>query len=142
MHGLIPTIRGLVFICSSHGHVSTVGRLRNAALPVHCVVGHRYRHPVVVPSSRVHDFVTVSKGRSRTLLCLSPSRPTLHGKAHMHVVNNIFTNIRNRFIHIEGSHHIIMSVSKIVTITAAFVRPSLIRPVVRGWSLVCRFVEV
>lgn len=143
MHGLIPIIRGLVFIHSSLRYVRHVHRSVTLSLTIHCVFGRRLHHPVAVPSSRVHDFVTISNGCRRRVICLSPVTATLRGNSHIHIANNVFRNIRKIVVHIGKSHHISIYVRKIVTMTATCVRPSLVRHVPSSslWLIMGRLVS-
>lgn len=125
------TIRGCVFVHSAHKIVSRLGA---CGLPVlHCIVrprGNRGR-VVIIPRRRVQGFVTITNGRSRRILFVSPRRITLSGKSGIQVANNMFRKIRNRLVQIGGSHkgQIIIGVSNVATITATSVPSTLIRGV-------------
>lgn len=130
IHILIPIVCGLVFIRT---YPSRIGHIGSVITCLRCVASAQDNRGVVVPSRRVRHFVTITNACRRRLLCFHPSRLGLSGNAGIHIANNSFRNRRNVFLGIGNthSHHLIVGVRNIVTITVTSVRPSLVRMV--GW---------
>lgn len=134
-HRLIPIVDSLVFIRSIRSRLRGIG----FGLPCfRCVVSVHGKRGVVIPSSRVERFVTITKACSRRLVFFDPSRIGLQHNAGIHVANNSFRNCRKMFMGMGNteSHHIIVDLRKIVTVTVTALSPSLVRIVRRpggGW---------
>lgn len=128
IHTLIPIIRGLLFIRT---HPSSIRHIGSRIACLRCVASAHDKRGVVIPSDRVRHFVTMSNACSSRLLCFRPSRLGLSGNAGIQVANNRFRKRRKVFLGIGNthSHHIIVRVRNIVTITVTAVRPSLVRMV-------------
>lgn len=126
MKALVPAIRNLIFVNSTHNLITDLKNSVERSTPFRHIMDKSTNSPIVVPAKDMENFIAVAGTMDEQLIYLSEISPTLRRGDKVVVTSGVFTGVEGRVVRIKKDRRVMVSIDSIATVVTAYINPQFL----------------